>query len=192
MSRRKPAKSQLREDVVPYRVATPAVPGKLKFIDLFCGIGGFRIAFERAGCECTFSCDWNEKAQITYEANFGERPHGDIYSVPDNAIQPHNILCGGFPCQPFSIAGVSKKLSLGRKHGFEDREQGNLFFKLAELIDLHRPDAFVRIPMKADTCSNPYRTPFRACRTVVGAKRRSEGVISGCPTGVKVLPPVSC
>lgn len=82
-------------------------------------------------------------AQITYEANFGERPHGDIYSVPDNAIPPHNILCAGFPCQPFSIAGVSKKLSLGRKHGFEDREQGNLLFKLADLIDRHRPDAFV-------------------------------------------------
>src|ERR1041385_1032648 len=70
-------------------------------------------------------------------------PHGDIYSVPDNAIEPHNILCAGFPCQPFSIAGVSKKLSLGKKHGFEDKEQGNLFFKLAELIDHHRPDAFV-------------------------------------------------
>lgn len=116
---------------------------KLKFIDLFCGIGGFRIAFERSGCECVFSSDWNEQSQITYEANFHERPHGDIYSVPDNAIPSHNILCAGFPCQPFSIAGVSKKLSLGRKHGFEDREQGNLFFKLQELIDLYRPDAFV-------------------------------------------------
>jgi DNA (cytosine-5)-methyltransferase 1 len=115
----------------------------LTFIDLFCGIGGFRIAFERAGCECVFSSDWNDKAQDTYEANFGERPHGDIYSVADNAIPAHNILCAGFPCQPFSIAGVSKKLSLGRRHGFEDKEQGNLFFKLAELIDHHRPDAFV-------------------------------------------------
>jgi DNA (cytosine-5)-methyltransferase 1 len=116
---------------------------QLRFIDLFCGIGGFRLAFDRVGCECVFSSDWNEKAQETYEANFGERPHGDIYSVSDNAIPPHNILCAGFPCQPFSIAGVSKKLSLGKKHGFEDKEQGNLFFKLAELIDHHRPDAFV-------------------------------------------------
>ena len=90
-----------------------------------------------------FLLSWNEKSQETYHANFGERPHGDIYSVPDNAIPPHNILCAGFPCQPFSIAGVSKKLSLGKKHGFEDKEQGNLFFKLAELIDHHRPDAFV-------------------------------------------------
>ena len=116
---------------------------RLRFIDLFCGIGGFRIAFDRAGGECVFSSDWNEKAQDTYQANFGERPHGDIYSVADNAIPEHNILCAGFPCQPFSIAGVSKKLSLGRRHGFEDKEQGNLFFKLAELIDHHRPDAFV-------------------------------------------------
>ena len=133
----------LREESPAYHTNGDSLPRKLTFIDLFCGIGGFRIAFERAGCECVFSSDWNEKAQITYEANFGERPHGDIYSVPDNAIPPHNILCAGFPCQPFSIAGVSKKLSLGRKHGFEDKEQGNLFFKLADLIDRHRPDAFV-------------------------------------------------
>lgn len=147
----------IKEDAPEYRVAadvslrqseaeksaalSPTQP--LRFIDLFCGIGGFRIAFERAGCQCVFSSDWNEQAQITYEANFGERPHGDIHSVPDNAIPPHNILCAGFPCQPFSIAGVSKKVSLGKKHGFEDKEQGNLFFKLADLVDHHQPDAFV-------------------------------------------------
>ena len=138
---RKPKDAVLKEATVPYY--TNGTSNKLKFIDLFCGIGGFRIAFERSGCECVFSSDWNEQAQITYEANFHEQPHGDIYSVPDNAISPHNILCGGFPCQPFSLAGVSKKVSLGKKHGFEDKEQGNLFFKLAELIDHHRPDAFV-------------------------------------------------
>lgn len=127
----------------PASYGSGGLSGKLRFVDLFCGIGGFRLAFEQAGCECVFSSDWNEKAQDTYEANFGERPVGDIYSVPDNSIPVHNILCAGFPCQPFSIAGVSKKLSLGRCHGFEDKEQGNLFFKLAELIDHHRPDAFV-------------------------------------------------
>jgi DNA (cytosine-5)-methyltransferase 1 len=132
---------KIKEKALEYAFSNKA--SKLRFIDLFCGIGGFRIAFEKAGCECVFSSDWNEKAQETYLANFGERPHGDIYSVPDNAIPAHNILCAGFPCQPFSIAGVSKKLSLGRKHGFEDKEQGNLFFKLAELLDHHRPDAFV-------------------------------------------------
>ncbi len=141
--RRKIKAAQLHEDSPVYYTNGNATARKVKFIDLFCGIGGFRIAFERAGCECVFSSDWNEQAQITYEANFHERPHGDIYSVPDNAIPPHDILCAGFPCQPFSIAGVSKKLSLGRKHGFEDQEQGNLFFKLADLIDRHRPEAFV-------------------------------------------------
>lgn len=116
---------------------------KLRFIDLFCGIGGFRIAFERAGCECVFSSDWDKFSQVTYAANFGEKPYGDIHSVAVADIPKHNILCGGFPCQPFSIAGVSKKLSLGRKHGFEDERQGNLFFSIADILDHHRPDAFV-------------------------------------------------
>jgi DNA (cytosine-5)-methyltransferase 1 len=115
----------------------------LRFIDLFCGIGGFRIAFERAGGECVFSSDYDKFSQQTYEANFGERPHGDIHAVAVADIPRHEILCGGFPCQPFSIAGVSKKLSLGRKHGFEDVKQGNLFFSIAEILDIHRPAAFV-------------------------------------------------
>ncbi|MBI3417615.1 MAG: DNA (cytosine-5-)-methyltransferase [Verrucomicrobia bacterium] len=148
----------LREESPAYHTNGNGLHCKLKFIDLFCGIGGFRLAFERAGGECVFSSDWNEMAQTTYEANFHERPHGDIYSVPDNAIPPHHILCAGFPCQPFSIAGVSKKLSLGKKHGFEDKEQGNLFFKLAELIDHHRPDAFVLENVKHLTRHDQGRT----------------------------------
>jgi DNA (cytosine-5)-methyltransferase 1 len=111
--------------------------------DLFCGIGGFRFAFERAGCECVFSCDWNEKARETYKANFGEEPHGDIHAIAVADIPEHDILCAGFPCQPFSIAGVSKKLSLGRATGFDDKEQGNLFFSLADIIEYHQPAAFV-------------------------------------------------
>lgn len=117
--------------------------GKPTFIDLFCGIGGFRIAFERVGCRCVWSSDWDRYSQQTYEANFGERPHGDIHSKAVADIPKHDILCGGFPCQPFSIAGVSKKQSLGRKHGFQDEKQGNLFFSIAEIIDYHRPAAFV-------------------------------------------------
>jgi DNA (cytosine-5)-methyltransferase 1 len=116
---------------------------KLRFIDLFCGIGGFRIAFERAGGRCVFSSDYDKFSQQTYKANFGEQPHGDIHTVAVADIPPHDILCGGFPCQPFSIAGVSKKLSLGRKHGFEDLKQGNLFFSIADILDFHRPAAFV-------------------------------------------------
>src|SRR5689334_2729425 len=93
------------------------------FIDLFCGIGGFRLAFERKGCNCVFSCDWDKHAQVTYETNFGEKPCGDIHAIAVADIPHHDILCAGFPCQPFSIAGVSKKLSLGRKHGFQDEKQ---------------------------------------------------------------------
>jgi DNA (cytosine-5)-methyltransferase 1 len=133
----------LREDSPPYHVNGNGSHNKLRFIDLFCGIGGFRIAFERAGCECVFSSDWNEKAQETYAANFGEKPHGDIHTVAVADIPEHDILCAGFPCQPFSIAGVSKKLSLGRAHGFDDKEQGNLFFSIAEIISFHEPAAFV-------------------------------------------------
>ena len=116
---------------------------RFRFIDLFCGIGGFRIGFERAGCECVFSCDYDKYAQTTYEANFGDKPFDNIHSLDLDAIPCHDILCAGFPCQPFSIAGVSKKNSLGRKHGFDDEKQGNLFFVLADIIAKHRPAAFV-------------------------------------------------
>jgi DNA (cytosine-5)-methyltransferase 1 len=115
----------------------------LRFIDLFCGIGGFRIAFERAGACCVFSSDWDKFSQQTYAANFGETPHGDIHSVAVADIPKFDILCGGFPCQPFSLAGVSKKNSLGRKHGFADEKQGNLFFSIGDILDYHQPPAFV-------------------------------------------------
>lgn len=101
---------------------------KPKFIDLFCGIGGMRLAFESAGCDCVFSSDWDKYAQITYHKNFGELPKGDIRSIPASEIPDHDILVGGFPCQPFSISGVSKKNSLQRPHGFSDKTQGTLFF----------------------------------------------------------------
>jgi DNA (cytosine-5)-methyltransferase 1 len=139
MTRQRKAKRRaVGEDSAEYQAKR-----KLRFIDLFCGIGGFRIAFERAGAECVFSSDWDKHSQITYEANFGEKPHGDIHSVAVADIPKHDILCAGFPCQPFSIAGVSKKLSLGRKHGFQDLKQGNLFFSIADIIDHHQPAAFV-------------------------------------------------
>ena len=85
---------------------------KLKFIDLFAGIGGTRLAFEKAGCECVFSSEWDKFAQQTYEANFGEKPHGDIRKIPGSEIPDHEILVAGFPCQPFSISGISKKNAL--------------------------------------------------------------------------------
>lgn len=132
-----------KESAVREVLADYAKPPKLQFIDLFCGIGGFRIGFERAGCQCVFSSDWDKYSQITYKANFGEEPKGDIHAVDIADIPPHDILCGGFPCQPFSLAGVSKKNSLGRKHGFDDEKQGNLFFSIANILEVHRPAAFV-------------------------------------------------
>lgn len=138
------SKRRVREIGQNYRAKTsiPANPS-FRFIDLFCGIGGFRIAFQRAGCNCIWSCDWDKYAQETYRENFGETPHGDIHSMAISDIPSHDILCAGFPCQPFSIAGVTKKLSLGRKHGFDDEKQGNLFFSIADILDYHHPAAFV-------------------------------------------------
>lgn len=116
---------------------------KLKFIDLFAGIGGTRIAFEEAGCECVFSSEWDKFAQTTYEANFGEKPKGNIRDIQSSDIPNHDILVAGFPCQPFSISGVSKKNALGRPHGFADPTQGTLFFELKRILKDKRPDAFL-------------------------------------------------
>jgi len=109
------------------------------FIDLFSGIGGFRIGLQRVGGRCLFSCEWDANAQKTYHAWFGESPYGDIRELKPSQIPDHDILAAGFPCQPFSIAGVSKKKSLGRDHGFKDAAQGTLFFHLATIIENKRP-----------------------------------------------------
>lgn len=100
---------------------------KFTFIDLFAGIGGMRLAFDEAGGECVYSNEWNKFSQQTYMANFGDMPDGDITQVNAADIPDHDILVAGFPCQPFSIAGVSKKNSLGRATGFADKTQGTLF-----------------------------------------------------------------
>jgi DNA (cytosine-5)-methyltransferase 1 len=141
-SLRRKASAAIREDEPSRKALGGSVTSPL-FIDLFCGIGGFRIAFEQADCECVFSSDWDKHSQTTYAANFGERPHGDIRTLEPGDIPAHDILCAGFPCQPFSIAGVSKKQSLGRQHGFADEKQGNLFFSIASILEHHRPKAFV-------------------------------------------------
>jgi DNA (cytosine-5)-methyltransferase 1 len=129
------------KDVIPF--PKPENP-KFTFIDLFAGVGGFRLALQNLGGECVFSSEWDKMAQRTYYANFGEIPFGDITKPETKEWIPKkfDLLCGGFPCQPFSIAGVSKKNSLGRKHGFEDEKQGNLFFHIAEILEIHRPKAF--------------------------------------------------
>ncbi len=101
-----------------------------RFIDLFAGIGGFRIALESYGANCVFSSEWDKYAQKVYERNFGELPAGDITQIAEIDIPPHDILCGGFPCQPFSISGKQK--------GFEDT-RGTLFFDVARIVEYHRP-----------------------------------------------------
>ncbi len=113
------------------------------FIDLFAGIGGMRIAFETNGGDCVYSNEWNKYCQQTYFANFGEQPDGDITKIDARIIPNHDILVAGFPCQPFSIAGVSKKQSMGRATGFEDKTQGTLFFDVCRIIKAKRPKAFM-------------------------------------------------
>ena len=124
------------------REAVPEDAG-FTFIDLFAGIGGMRIAYENAGGHCVYSNEWNKYSQQTYFANFGEQPDGDITKVDAASIPDHDILVAGFPCQPFSIAGVSKKQSLGRATGFEDKTQGTLFFDICRILKEKRPKAFM-------------------------------------------------
>ncbi|HRY32272.1 MAG TPA: DNA (cytosine-5-)-methyltransferase [Bacteroidales bacterium] len=132
--------------VLPFHFDIPFPPTEnhdFRFIDLFAGIGGFRIAFQELNGKCVYSSEWNKYAKITYEANFGEVPFGDITRIDENKIPDHDILVGGFPCQPFSIAGVSKKNALGRHHGFLDKTQGTLFFDIARIIESKKPKAFL-------------------------------------------------
>ena len=133
---------------------------KHTFIDLFAGIGGMRIAFEEVGGHCVYSNEWNKYSQQTYFANFGEQPEGDITKVDEASIPDHDILVAGFPCQPFSIAGVSKKNSLGRATGFEDKTQGTLFFDVCRIIKAKRPKAFLLENVK-NLCSHDKGRTFK-------------------------------
>ena len=138
-----------REEQFKYSLFDNAVTPKtlfgqlpFKFIDLFAGIGGFRSALTVVGGKCVFTSEWDKYAAITYKSWYGDE---EVYSEDireidaENMIPNHDILCAGFPCQPFSLAGVSKKKSLGRAHGFEDANQGNLFFKIMDIVDIKRP-----------------------------------------------------
>lgn len=139
---------------------------KFKFIDLFAGIGGMRLGFESAGGKCVFTSEWDKHAQITYLANFGDMPDGDITKVDEKKIPDHDILVAGFPCQPFSIAGVSKKNSLGRAHGFLDQTQGTLFFDVARIIKEKRPKAFLLENVKNLRTHDKGRTFKIICETL--------------------------
>lgn len=112
------------------------------FIDLFAGIGGIRLAFENAGFKSIYSNDINKSAISTYENHFKDKVDSrDIRIVKAEEIPEHTVLCGGFPCQPFSLAGVSARSGLGRKHGFEDTDQGNLFDEIVRILNFHKPRA---------------------------------------------------
>ncbi len=139
---------------VPYalrQLLPPALPfdgetGGFTFIDLFAGIGGIRQGFENLGGRCVFTSEWDPFAQKTYRENHRGDLHalnGDITKIPAPDIPDHDVLLAGFPCQPFSIAGVSKKNALGRAHGFRDETQGTLFFDVARILEQKRPRAFL-------------------------------------------------
>lgn len=128
------------------------------YIDLFAGIGGIRLPFQELGGKCVFSCEWDSFAQKTYRMNYGETPVGDIRSVSSEAIPDFDVLLAGFPCQPFSLAGVSKKKSMGRATGFEDKTQGTLFFEVARIIRDKQPRAFLLENVKNLTSHDRGRT----------------------------------
>ena len=173
----KAAESPLQYDLfsdffdVPF--PAPKKP-KFTFIDLFAGIGGFRIAMQEQGGKCVFSSEWNVYAQKTYFANFGEMPFGDITKEATKSFIPEHfdVLCAGFPCQPFSIAGVSKKKSLGRETGFKDKTQGTLFFDVADIISRHRPKAFFLENVKNLTSHDKGKT-FRVIKETLEELRYS-------------------
>ena len=137
----------IRQRLLPLRGLENDAPADFTFIDLFAGIGGMRVAFEKQGGRCVFTSEWDAYARKTYAANFHDGPShvfaGDITTVHEADVPDHDVLLAGFPCQPFSIAGVSKKNALGRPHGFSDKTQGTLFFDVARIIAEKRPRAFL-------------------------------------------------
>jgi DNA (cytosine-5)-methyltransferase 1 len=143
-------------------------PARFRTADLFAGVGGIRLGFERAGGRCVFTSEWNKFSQQTYRANFGEDHPiaGDITQVDANDIPEFDVLLAGFPCQPFSIAGVSKKNALGRPHGFACETQGTLFFDVARIIETRRPAAFLLENVKNLTSHDRGNT-FRVIRDVL-------------------------
>ncbi|MFT5588218.1 MAG: DNA (cytosine-5)-methyltransferase 1 [Bradyrhizobium sp.] len=126
----------------------PPQTHKFKFIDLFAGIGGFRLALQEMNGVCVFSSEWDSAAQKTYLNNYGELPFGDITPFTsdevtdeqlDSLIPDHDILAGGFPCQPFSHAGVSARNAVGKQHGFKCDTQGTLFFDIMRIVSVKKP-----------------------------------------------------
>ena len=137
----------IRQRILPLIENSSDNTTAFRFIDLFAGIGGIRLGFEANGGKCVFTSEWNKFAQKTYMENFPQDTNhtfvGDITTVDEQDIPDHDVLLAGFPCQPFSIAGVSKKNAMGKPHGFECTTQGTLFFDVARIIAEKRPKAFL-------------------------------------------------
>ena len=145
---------------------------RFSFIDLFAGIGGMRRGFESVGGECVFTCEWDRYSRKTYHENFRGDAHeiaGDIRDVDGKDIPAHDVLLAGFPCQPFSIAGVSKKNALNRPHGFDCETQGTLFFEVERIIAHHQPRAFLLENVKNLVSHDSGRT-FRIIRDTLERK----------------------
>jgi DNA (cytosine-5)-methyltransferase 1 len=165
----------IRQRLLPLLMAPANDDAKFAFIDLFAGIGGIRHAFQEHGGRCVFTSEWNTYAQKTYLENFPhEEGHvfaGDITQVDANDVPDHDVLLAGFPCQPFSIAGVSKKNALGRPHGFEDTTQGTLFYDVARIIAAKKPKAFLLENVKnlvSHDKGNTFSTILRVLREELG------------------------
>ena len=159
----------IRQRLLPFGNGTSDPDKAFRFIDLFAGIGGIRMAFEAVGGQCVFTSEWNSYAQKTYLANFPDSRHalnGDITKVHEDDIPDHDVLLAGFPCQPFSIAGVSKKNALGRAHGFADETQGTLFFDVARIIAAKKPSAFLLENVK-NLVSHDKGNTFRVIKKVL-------------------------
>jgi len=180
--------TRLNYNGIPFK---PTKNPKFTFMDLFAGIGGFRIALQNLGGRCVFSCEWDKFAKQTYFENFGEYPFGDVKqftdsdTIPDDRdldrmIPDHDVLVAGFPCQPFSLAGVSKKQSLGRKHGFEDPTQGTLFFDIKRILRAKRPAVFflenVKHLLRHDK-GKTFGEIERQLKNVLGYTVRTENIV---------------
>jgi DNA (cytosine-5)-methyltransferase 1 len=165
----------IRQRLLPLLMAPANDDAKFTFIDLFAGIGGIRHAFQEHGGRCVFTSEWNTYAQKTYLDNFpheeGHVLKGDITQVDAEDVPDHDVLLAGFPCQPFSIAGVSKKNALGRPHGFEDTTQGTLFYDVARIIAAKKPKAFLLENVKnlvSHDKGNTFSTILRVLREELG------------------------
>ena len=151
--------------------SAPTSEPRFRFIDLFAGIGGFRLAMEAVGGECVFTCEIDKFCQQTYEANFplGDPIRGDIRDVHSDEIPDFDVLVAGFPCQPFSIAGVSKKRALGQPEGFACDTQGTLFFEIERILEARKPAAFVLENVR-NLVSHDRGNTFRTIRAVLEDK----------------------